>query len=413
MTDAPAMMIRFGAGLALCLVVPAPGLANPLTPEPLAEVSPAVNPSEPAVADPATNPVVLSDPVVLTLDAADPEHPLSLDSAKPAVAESWQVMPAHGTAEISDLPPDDPGPATAFSAADLELGETLLETPPTLASPGDLNLSQALEEEPSEDAADASVWQFSFEPFIALPLNTRINSTTQDIGIDIDLDIGEIASSFNRLNFAFLGKFEAWYENQGVVFSTEYFAAGGGQVRNFNVPPRLQGRLPGTLTADFSADLLKADLMYAHRFSAPPENGYGPGFTEFDLPPISFDLMGGVRLYWLAQEATLTSDLGGAISQSTSTILPEPVIRGRLRWNTSDYLAIKLDGNISGFGAGDFFTFSVAGLAALEWMFSGDTSLSVGYQLNHVNFNRANRDDGTSNINLTSHGPYLSFLFRF
>lgn len=266
------------------------------------------------------------------------------------------------------------------------------------------------EEFNSEEATAPSVWHFLFEPFIALPLNTRITSSTGDIDIDIDIDIGDIASSFNRLNFAFLGKFEAWYENQGVVINTSYFAVGGGRVREFRVPPPLQGTLPGILTADFSADLLKADLMYAYRFSAPPENGYGQGFTEFDLPPISFDLMGGARLYWVAQEATLTSGLGPSLSQSSSNVIVEPVIRGRLRWNTSDNLALKLDADVSGFGLGDAFTFSWSALTALEWMFSGNTSFSAGYQINHVNFDR---NGGSNNINFTSHGPYLSFIFRF
>ncbi|WP_017300997.1 hypothetical protein [Nodosilinea nodulosa] len=254
-------------------------------------------------------------------------------------------------------------------------------------------------------AAPETVWHFSFEPFIALPVSTTGNLRVNRINVPIDVGLSQV---LDPLNFAFMGKFEAWHEHQGVVFSTEYFAASRNNVRNFTLPPVLQGVLPGTLTANTSADILTADLLYAYRFSGEPENGYGRGFTEFDLPPVSFDLMGGLRFSWLAQQTTLTSGLGPSLGASTSNVMVEPVIGGRLRWNTSDTLALKLDTSVSGFGLGD--AFSWGGLAALEWLFSGNTSLNAGYQVNYVRFSG---DSGARAIALTSHGPYLSLLFRF
>lgn len=467
MPHAP-ITIGFGAGLALLLA--APGLAT--IPEANLPIEPTArqlqgDASEFSLAASPTAQITVPPEVIAAEQVIAPEF------TENSVAEPWtpdnsgiasldilasSVSEADGQAEtivkqstappIRDAATDDLTAVTTFSAADLGWPDAS----PTRASPTDVSQSTELENanpsaappslegaNPSEEAnpsaeatsseeiapseeayfsaeatssddTNPSVWHFLFEPFVALPLNTRITSSTGDIDIDIDIEIGDIASSFNRLNFAFLGKFEAWYEQQGVVINTSYFAVGGGRVREFRVPPQLQGTLPGILTADFSADLLKADLMYAYRFSAPPENGYGQGFTEFDLPPISFDLMGGARLYWLAQEATLTSGLGPSLSQSSSNVIVEPVIRGRLRWNTSDNLALKLDADVSGFGLGDAFTFSWSALTALEWMFSGNTSFSAGYQINHVNFDR---NGGSNNINLTSHGPYLSFIFRF
>ncbi len=93
-----------------------------------------------------------------------------------------------------------------------------------------------------------------------------------------------------------------------------------------------------------------------------------------------------------------------------SNVLVEPVIRGRLRWNTSDYLALKVDADVSGFGLGDSLTFSWSALAGLEWLFSGNTSLTAGYQINFIDFQS---DSGSNQLNLTAHGPYLSFTFRF
>jgi hypothetical protein len=386
-------------GITLLLLAPAKAEANPeVTFGEVPDLSIHEFPLEPFGVAQTTAPI--ASPITSLREDPYAGADNTLSTAAPLQTPgTWTIAPSvlndeALTAQTSEASPANDIPLNEAPVADETLTSPLEATPTTTPDP----------------AATASVWHFSFEPFIVLPLNTNIGSTTQDVGIDIDISLGDVASSFSRLNFAFLGKFEAWYENQGVVLNTEYFAVGGGQVRDFRVPPRLQGVLPGTLTADFSADLLKADLMYAYRFSDPPAGGYGRGFTEFDLPPISFDLMGGARFYWLAQEATLTSGLGGSISQSTSNVIVEPVIRGRLRWNTSDYLALKLDTNVSGFGFGDAFTFSWSALTALEWMFSGNTSFSAGYQINHVNFDR---NGGADNINLTSHGPYLSFLFRF
>ena len=87
MTNSPATMIGFSAGLTRLLVAPAPGLATPLAQYPLAEVSQAVDRSGPAFAD------LWTDPVVLTIDAAASEHPLPQDPADPSVSEVGDSEP--------------------------------------------------------------------------------------------------------------------------------------------------------------------------------------------------------------------------------------------------------------------------------------------------------------------------------
>ncbi len=250
-------------------------------------------------------------------------------------------------------------------------------------------------------------WRFSFEPFASVPLRTTGNLRAGNINVPINVGLSQI---LDPLNFAFSGKFEAWYENQGIIFNAGYFSTGISDTRDFTLPPALQGVLPGSLAVDASANLLKIDLLYAYRFSGEPENGYSRGFTEFDLPPLSFDLMGGLRFYSLAQEVVLTNALGNSLSRSSSSTIIAPIIRGRLRWNTSDYLALKLDTSFSGFGFGDATPFSWSSLAALEWLFSGNTSINIGYQINYVDIST---DSGSAALNLTGHGPYLGMIFRF
>ncbi|HIK46248.1 MAG TPA: hypothetical protein IGR64_15415 [Leptolyngbyaceae cyanobacterium M65_K2018_010] len=261
----------------------------------------------------------------------------------------------------------------------------------------------------SSTGDEETVWHFLFQPYVVVPVYTNANIRVNNVGVDVNPSLGDILSS---LDLALLGRFEGWYANQGFNININYFAVGQSVTRNFNIPSELEGILPSSLTASASADVLKADLMYAYRFTDPPEGGYGRGFTEFDLPPLTFDLMGGLRFYYLAPSVSLTSNLGRReLSRSGSYFFGEPVIRGRLRWNTSDYLAVKLDANASGFGLiNNLFTFSVAGLLAVEWMFSGNTSLEAGWEVNYFDFQRNN---GATRVNATATGPYLSFIFRF
>ena len=394
-------VVGLGATVAIALLLPTQAKANPLPPLDVAEGQP----SELTIVE--LEPEAVPEVLPTGIAGLPPEDLEPIPAADVAVVEDTAVtVPANDWVQgvAGEAIADAPIEATpGTTALDLQpIADAALPTMPLLAQE---NAAPALVDDGS--ASPETVWHFRFKPFIALPVSTTGNLRVNRINVPIDVGLSQV---LDPLNFAFMGQFEAWYEHQGVVFSTEYFAASRNNVRNFTLPPILEGVLPGTLTANTSLDMLTADLLYAYRFSGEPENGYGRGFTEFDLPPLSFDLMGGLRFSWLAQQTTLTTGLGRSIGASTSNVLAEPVIRGRLRWNTSDTLALKFDTSVSGFGLGEAFTFSWAGLAALEWLFSGNTSLNAGYQVSYVKYSG---NGGSRAIDLTSHGPYLSVLFRF
>lgn len=410
--------VGLGATVAIALLLPTQATANALTPLKDADGQPSaltrVEPL-PAIVPDVVPDVVLEAEVTAGIAELPPEDlelipALEVAETEDPIEDAEAAVPANdsvqGVGAADEVVADAPIAATPGTTA-LDLQPTADTAPAVPEMPlfAQEDAAPALTDDGS--AAPETVWHFSFEPYIALPVSTTGNLRVNRINVPIDVGLSQV---LDPLNFAFMGQFEAWYEHQGIVFSTEYFAAGRNNVRNFTLPPVLQGVLPGTLTANTSLDMLTADLLYAYRFSGEPENGYGRGFTEFDLPPVSFDLMGGLRFSWLAQQTTLTTGLGRSIGASTSNVVAEPVIRGRLRWNTCDTLALKFDTSVSGFGLGEAFTFSWSGLAALEWLFSGNTSLNAGYQVNYVTYSG---DSGARAIDLTSHGPYLSVLFRF
>lgn len=338
--------------------------------------------------------------------------PFSGDATEmPTIAEIPASVSDHEqqVSEISATPEGINNPIQLETEGAISTSAAALQRPEEVgASSLRLDVSQMPAVPSTLDAGIASPtpsqWHFSFEPFVVLPLSTTGTLGVGDVAIDVNAGLSELLSP---LNLAFLGQFEGWYENQGFVVNTTYFAAGESATANFDLPPL---SFPLALEGSASADLWRTDLLYAYRFTKPPESGYGAGFTEFDLPPVSFDLMGGLRFYSLSQEVSVNSNVGVSRSLSNSDFILEPVLRSRLRWNTSDYLAVLLDSSVSGLSLTGGSTFSVTATAGVEWLFSGNTSLSAGYQLNYIDYAASGRD---GELDLLAHGPRLSFIFRF
>lgn len=129
--------------------------------------------------------------------------------------------------------------------------------------------------------------------------------------------------------------------------------------------------------------------------------------SEFDLGPFIFDALAGVRLYSFSNNLTLIGPRGNRFEFDQSNPIVEPMIGGRARWNLSSNLAALASANISGFGIGDL-TFSAAGLAGIDWLFSGNTSLLASYGFTYVDYS-----SGSSGLDLFTHGPRIGVKFRF
>ncbi|MFQ4135955.1 hypothetical protein PGN35_006500 [Nodosilinea sp. PGN35] len=262
------------------------------------------------------------------------------------------------------------------------------------------------------DSVDAIPWRFSFEPFVYLPFGANGDVTVRGITAPINAGIGDIFSSIvNDLNFAAFGRVEAWKGPWGIFFNGAYVNLGTGRSANIPVPPALQqAGLPPqvSIAAAAGASFVQLDLGGAYRFG----DGNLPGAlrtadTEFDLGPFIFDAMAGVRLYSFNNKLVLTSDLGNRFEFGQSQTVLEPMIGGRARWNLSDNLAVLVGTSLSGFSLGDL-TFSAAGYAGIDWLFSGNTSLLASYGFTYVDYS-----SGNSGLNLFTHGPNIGVKFRF
>ncbi len=290
--------------------------------------------------------------------------------------------------------------------ATLSLGEgTAADRFSGAVAPADL-ITQAV------GSADEMPWRFSFEPFFYLPFGANGDITVRGINAPINAGIGDIFDTVvNDLNFAAFGRAEAWNGPWGIFFSGAYTNLGTGRTADIPVPPVLQqvGLPPQTsVSAATGTSFVQLDLGGAYRFG----DGNLPTVlrtadTEFDLGPFIFDALAGVRLYSFRNNLVLTGPLGNQFEFDQSNTIVEPMIGGRARWNLSPNLAALASANMSGFGIGNL-TFSAAGFAGIDWLFSGNTSLLASYGFTYLNYS-----SGNSGLDLFTHGPRIGVKFRF
>lgn len=297
--------------------------------------------------------------------------------------------------------------ALAKNSATLSPGEV---TPANTSSGPALTAENLLAQ--TAASADEIPWRFSFEPFFYLPFGANGDITVRGINAPINAGIGDIFDAIvNDLNFAAFGRVEAWKGPWGIFFNGAYMNLGTGRTADIPIPPALQqvGLPPqATLDAAVGTSFVQLDLGGAYRFG----DGNLPtalrtADTEFDLGPFVFDALAGVRLYNFNNSLVLTGPLGRQFEFGQSQTVLEPMLGGRARWNLSHNLAALVGANMSGFSIGDL-TFSVAGYAGIDWLFSGNTSLLASYGFTYLDYS-----SGSSGINLFTHGPNIGVKFRF
>jgi hypothetical protein len=299
-----------------------------------------------------------------------------------------------------------------LSALSIET-ETSASAPPLLSQ--ETGGSQEPEDisQESKDISEATSngdeipWRFVLEPYIYLPFETSGDITVRGVEVPYSYDLGETLES---LTFAFFGRFEAWKGPWAFVFDGYYSNTVESDSREVNTPPSLVGTLPPQVTFESDAETAytKLDFAGAHRFGDGnlPE-AFRTAETDFELGPFIFDAIAGVRLYFFNNDIDVSTNIGRDFNFNRSETFIEPMIGGRARWNFSPNLAAIAAANVSGFGIGDF-TFSVESYAGIDWLFSGNTSLTATYRITYIDWTR-----DQAGLNLFQHGPALGIKFRF
>ena len=270
--------------------------------------------------------------------------------------------------------------------------------------------------EPQTTASQPTRWHFLFQPYIYIPITIYGNTTFGRLGPkDFAISPDQIRSAIqNKLDFAFLGDLQAWTPNYrwGLLANVDYISTSNKDTFNRQVRrPGLADFVPSELQTDVDTEVWSVDLAATYRFYNQSKVNPKGVSTEFDLGPLLFDVIGGLSITGVNADLDLSTNLGGEASFDRGTTVVSPLLGGRLRVNASPKFALVTQGSVSGFGIGGLTQWGA--LAGLDWMFSGNTSLGLGYRFGSVSYNN-NFDSGKDfEVNLDQNGPYLSFSFRF
>ncbi|WP_204139784.1 outer membrane protein [Halomicronema sp. CCY15110] len=268
-------------------------------------------------------------------------------------------------------------------------------------------------------------WHFLLVPYVYVPLSISGSANyegSEDFrndfsgnlagSRDFDFTPTQIRSSLeNSLNFAFLGGFEAWTPDYtlGVLANIDYLSLTSDDTLNRSVRrPGFANFVPTELNASLDTQVWNVDLAASYRFYDPARANPQGLNTEYDLGPFVFDVLGGLNVTSLNTQLDLSTNLGGEGEFTTSKTVVSPLLGGRFRWNATPELAVVLSGSVSGFGIGGLTQYGVLG--GVNWMFSGNTSVGLGYRFGFLDY-----DSGSSEVdlNVDQNGPYLNFGFRF
>ncbi len=372
----------------------------------------------------------------VVLDASLTEDTVSASAANPAAENAAVVFSAVSNPVLSPLESafEQPtstlaedlnqAPFTPFSASEAEdfgftsaSSKTQLQFIPLAPfelkqlAPEQWQLAQA---EPASESdtpqtapeAEASSprWRFSFAPYGFVPLNTSGDVTVRDFTVDLDLSLSDI---LEQLDFALAGRAEAWRGNLGIIFDGAYFKFGDDISTSLSIPNCLCNIFPSEIDTEVDVQYGQFDLGVGYRHGT----NLSSAATEFDMGPMVFDAIIGMRIYTFRQEIHISTNVGTERNLEGSTTLITPLASGRIRWNLSPTVAGWVRGDMAGFGiGGTLLAASVTG--GMDWIFSGNTSLQLAYRLASLGYN-TEVEGQELGLNLLSHGPYVGVVFRF
>lgn len=270
-------------------------------------------------------------------------------------------------------------------------------------------------------ASQSNRWHFLFQPYIYLPVTIYGdatfdgNATSDQLTREITIDTDQITTAIkNKLNFAFFGDLQAWTPNYhwGLLADVNYLSASNQSTLTRSVrSPGLADFVPSELQADVNTQVWYVNLAAAYRFYDRSKVNPEGVFTEFDLGTFVFDILGGLNIASVSADLDLSTNLGGQARFDGGTTVVSPLLGASLRVNASPKLAWVTAGSLSGFGIGGLTQWSVR--SGLDWVFSGNTSLGLGYRFGSFSYNKDFDRDRDFGVSLNQNGPYLSLGFRF
>ncbi len=274
--------------------------------------------------------------------------------------------------------------------------------------------TDSTEAQTTETTTENQKWHFLLAPYLYVPFNINGSANFRNISSDFDFGPSQVGAALrNSLDALFFGELEAWTPNYhlGFLVNGDYASFSSERGRTFTLPVRLPGSIgtiPAELDVSADVDIVRVDLAASYRFYDPTKVNPNGVSTEFDLGPVLFDVNGGINITSINAELGLSTNLGLAGELDVGKTVVSPLLGVRFRWNAAPRFAVVLGGSVSGFGISGLSQYGFRG--GIDWMFSGNTSLGLGYRFGWFNYNDSSSD---LDLDINQNGPYLNFGFRF
>ena len=232
-------------------------------------------------------------------------------------------------------------------------------------------------------------WVFQVTPYMwASGLAGNISPFRVAPTIAIEKSFSDV---LNDLNFG--GFLNVWARYDRFVFSGDVMYINTTHSSAVGPLPALPIAIPPGTVINGSVD--------SKQFTATLQGGY----RVYESPGFTFDALAGVRFWQVSNDVTVSA-LGLSRSYGESFGWADPVVGARVFLQLTDKFSIQAQADIGGFGAGSDFTWSA--LATLNYLVTDHLSLSAGYKVLDVNFNR---DGHVYDVRLN--GPVVGATWRF
>lgn len=205
----------------------------------------------------------------------------------------------------------------------------------------------------------------------------------------------------------FAGFVDFFYRQDRFVFNGDIMYVEVSDAKAFG-PKRFDATVIGLpLDFDISNSKIKVESrMFNSTLTA--------GYRLVDQPNISFDLLGGVRLWHVSNEVSLAADVtldgapivDGTLSLKKSFGWVDPLIAARSMVSVTDKVSVLLNADIGGFGVGSKLTWQLLG--TINYSFNSNWNASVGYKHMAVNY-----DHGGRVFDTKLSGPVIAVTYRF
>jgi opacity protein-like surface antigen len=244
----------------------------------------------------------------------------------------------------------------------------------------------------------ADRWEFRLMPYVWIP-TMKANATINGLSGNIKLNPSDI---IDYLDFGAMGRVEAWKGKWGFSFD--------GLFMNLGASQSFQGRRDSVVfNIDADVRLGMADFGLMYRL-------FEKSFGKNNQQKLTLEPYVGLRYGYLRQKIDLDVTIPrlGSFGRTfgTSEDWVEPFIGGRLIWDLNDKIAFNVRADAGGFGIGNASDLTWQVVGGMDYKFSKNWILNVGYRYVDLDYSHGSGDDKFG-IRLKAYGPVIGLTILF